>query len=410
MDFRPQLVVLLLAFASAAAAQVEPDATGPGHPLPAGNLNYSVRYSQTAEFGGGLGDWQTSAVSGDVGYTNGSQRRPFSLQYGGGYNWILTGPSYGTGFFHRLMISQGLDLHRWNISLNDNVSYSPESPTIGFSGIPGVGEPVTGPAPTQPSDQSILSLTTHVVDNDSSANISRPLNHALSLNLGGSYDLFRFPNGDGLDTTSAAGNGGVTWRLDSRNSLTSDYRYSQYSYPGLDFSFTSDTLFVGFNRNWSRKLTTSISAGPQWTMSSMSSIVPDSLGYAANASLNYQFTYSTASASYSHGISGGAGYLTGGEEDTASGNYSRQFGKQFTLGFTGSYFRTAGLVDNGTTAGKVGAVEATRRLGRYLVVFANYSAMDQSTTSSLPGSVLGQFINVAGFGFGYSPRQERLAH
>ena len=408
MQIRLQLAFLVACSSAAATgAQVVPDATGPGNPLPAGNLSYSVRYMQTAEFGGYLGDWQTSALSGAVDYSNGKQRFPFSMEYGGGYNWTIAGPSYYTGFFHHLTLSQGFNWRKWNLTLGDNVSYSPQVPTFGITGIPGIGEPNPGPTPAPPTNESILSLNTHVVDNTANGDISRSLSHALTIAFGGSSDLFRFPGGDGINSTTTTGHSGIKWRMNGRNSLTSSYLHSQFSYPDQNISFQTDTGYVGFERAWSRKLTSSASAGPQWTTGSVSSLVPSSLGIAINATLTYTFAYSSAGIEYSRGVNNGAGYLIGGDTDMVSAIYSRRFGQQTTLGFDASYLRTSGLQGTGTTNARYGGVEATRRLSRYLVVFANYSAIDQSSSSALPGNALGQLYQVVGFGFGYSPRQER---
>jgi hypothetical protein len=63
---------------------------------------------------------------------------------------------------------------------------------------------------------------------------------------------------------------------------------------------------------------------------------------------------------------------------------------------------------NGVINAKYGGAQATRKLGRYLTVFASYSAIDQSSSSSLPINVLNQLEQVIGFGIGYSPRETRL--
>ena len=406
-----QLVILFLAVCTTTAAQVEPAATGPSVPIPAGKLNYSINYAQTAEFGGGLGDWQMSTLSGLLDYSNVSDRLPFSLDFGGGYNWTIVGPSYGTGFFEHLVVSQGMVWRKWTASVDDNVSYTPEAPTFGFTGIPGIGEPITGPNSSPPtSNQSILTLNTHVVDNTVNGNISHNLNHALIFNLGGSYDLFRFPDGNGLATNTAVANGGLRWRLDARNSLLGNYQFSQFTYPDLNFSFQTQSGLFGFERIWSRKITSNVSMGPEWTSSSNSMAVPSSVGMAANATVTYQFGHSSASLNYVRGVNGGAGYLLGAQTDTATAEYSRDFGRDLTIGVTGSYMRTAGLAGNGITTGKYGGAQATRRLGRYLTVFSSYSAIAQSSSAALPGNTLGQLIQVVGFGFGYSPRPTRLTH
>jgi hypothetical protein len=100
--------------------------------------------------------------------------------------------------------------------------------------------------------------------------------------------------------------------------------------------------------------------------------------------------------------------LPGGESDTVSANFSREFGKKLNVGIEGSYRRTAGLINNGVTNSKYGGVQASRRIGRYLSAYANYTAMDQSSSSALPANALSQLIHVVGFGIEYSPRETRL--
>jgi hypothetical protein len=136
--------------------------------------------------------------------------------------------------------------------------------------------------------------------------------------------------------------------------------------------------------------------------------VPSTHGVAVNSVLTYQKGFNTFSSSYSRGVNGGSGYLVGSQTDSATANYSRRYGQAVSLGFNVSYMRTAGLVNNGITTAKYGGAEATRRLGRYLSVFANYTLIDQSSSSTLPGNTLGQTVQILGFGIGYSPRQKEL--
>ena len=159
-----------------------------------------------------------------------------------------------------------------------------------------------------------------------------------------------------------------------------------------------------------RNLTSTVSAGPQWTTGSDAAVVPSSLGFALNAALNYQFAYSSAGINYTRGVNNGAGYLIGGETDMLSADYSRQLGTQTTVGITGGYMRTSGLVGYGTTNAEYGGVQVTRRLNGHLEVFGNYSAFNQSTSSSLPGNALTQIYQVAGAGIEYSPRPEKRDH
>jgi hypothetical protein len=104
-------------------------------------------------------------ASGDASYANISKRLPFVMQYGGGYNWTLSGPSTVGNVFQHLSLSQGMAWRKWNFTASDNVSYTFATPTTGFSGVPGTGEPIGGTGSTTPSDQSIFTLNTRTLDN-----------------------------------------------------------------------------------------------------------------------------------------------------------------------------------------------------------------------------------------------------
>jgi hypothetical protein len=397
-------LAFLFTVCAAADAQVAPAATAGG-----ANLSYVVRYSQTAEFGSSLGDWQTSNASAEVDYANGKGRLPFSLNYGGGYTWTLAGPTYMTGLFQRLLLSQGIDWRRWKITVSDDVSYTPQAPTTGFSGIPGIGEPIGGAGPNPPSDQSILTLKTHVVNNDANGNVEHDLNYATTLSAGASSVLLRYPDGNGLNINQLMANTELTRRLNARNSLTGTYMFSQFSYPDYGFSFQANSLLFGFKRSWNPKITSDISAGPEWKGSSNSAVVPSSTTVAANAAVRYKYRFVTASLTYIRAANNGGGYLFGAESDSVGANYTREFGRKLTIGLTGDYMRTSGLINNGVTNSKYGGAQATRLLGRHFTVFASYTAIDQSSSSQLPTNAITSLMQVIGFGISYSPRKTHIS-
>jgi hypothetical protein len=408
---------LLMAGASA-IAQVAPEATGPVGLV--NHLEYALRYGQAAEFGGNLGTWQTSNVSGTASYDNGSVRAPFAMQYGGGYTWTLSGPTYGSGLFQRLYLMQGLEGKKWGVTASDNVSYTPQSPVTGFTGIPGTGEPIGIPNPTTGNSQTILTLNTHVVDNSAVGAIEHKLSASTTLNGTGGYEMLRYPNNDGLNTDTYTANGLVTQRLNGRDSLTGNYQYSLFSYPGYTVTFETQAGLFGFSRLLSRKLTVAAAAGPQWIMSTDTQAVPSSLTFAANAAINYISKPTSMSLAYMHGTNGGAGYLLGAKWDSVDGNLSRAFGPTLLVGVTGGYGRTSGL-NNGTasttttttttgpsssgaTNNYYGGAQVTWRISRTLIAFANYTGLAQSSSVQLPTNVITQFLQTVGFGIGYSPQ------
>jgi len=398
-------LAFLFTVCAAANAQVVPAGTAG-----AATLNYSLRYSQTADFyGNGLGNQQRAVASGDLNYMNGSERLPFAVDYGGGYIWTIAGPSYDTGLFQRLLLSQGIVWRKWKATVSDDVNYTPQAPTTCFSGIPGIGEPIGGCGTTPPSDQSILTLNTHTVNNIASGNVGHPLNYATTLSAGGSSELRRYPDGNGLGINQLMANAELTRRLNARNTLTGTYMFSQYSYPDYGFSFQANSLLFGYRRSWNPKITSDISAGPEWKDSSNSAVVPSSTTVAANAAVRYQYRFVTASLTYSRAANNGGGYLFGAESDSVRANYTREFGRKLTIGLTGDYMRTSGLIHNGVTNAKFGSAQATRLFGRHFTAFAIYTAIDQSSSSQLPTNAITSLMQVIGFGVSYSPRKTHIS-
>jgi hypothetical protein len=273
----------------------------------------------------------------------------------------------------------------------------------------------------------------------------------MSLNLGATIGQMYFIDGNGENTNTLSANVGISRRLNVRNSASAQYSFSRFNY-GANTNGASSTAQISssqvnsvqgsFSRQWNRHITTSASAGPQWVSSSNSTIVPSSTRFSANASVIDTFRFGTATLMYSHGTTGGSGYMLGAETEVVMASFARSFsfGKNLTVGVTGSYSRTSSLIaaefefactnDNVTyyiclvplnykpvTDAGYGGAQATRKLGRNFNVFASYSAIDQSTNMqiSVPNTplssnatILNGLNQVISFGIGYSPREKHL--
>ncbi len=399
------ILAFLLTAAASASAQVAPAATaGPAY------FRFSARYAETAGFYNGDSgrDQQKAIASGNVSYANGAERLPFTLTYGGGYSWTIAGPDYGSRFFQHMTLTQGFIGARWNAIFTDNVSYLPQSSTVGYSGVPGTGEPVGGAGSSEPSSESVLTIDTPVVTNVASGEFSITVNRATRISFGGSTEIMRFPDGGGTDNNKQSANAQFSRRLSARNSLIGQYGFGQYSYLGSPDTFTTDTAMIGLSRIWNRQITTHASVGPQWTQSSNTSVVPDSTGVAASVSIADRLRYGVASLGYTHGKGSGGGFLLGAEVDAVTAGFEREFRPNYTVGCEAAYRRTAGLINNGVTNGKYGGAQVSRHLGRSFSVFASYTAIDQSSSLALQSNVLNELNQVIGFGIGYTPRKTRL--
>jgi hypothetical protein len=401
-------MVVLIMVSAASRAQDVPVATGPTELPVSGTLHYSLNYTQTAQFYNRAGgDVQRSGVTGEVTYANASAIRPFALTYSGGDMWAISGANGETGIYQHLLASQGYVRRSWAINLSDNVSYTPQAPTTGFSGIPGVGNlPASPGEPAQP----ILTLNTVSIYNMVSSNFRHSLDHATSLGISGSYGILRFPDGNGLETNSLQVGPQITRRLNARNSLTGQYAFSRFSYTESTITIETQSALLGYKRTWSRRLITSASAGPEWVHSSASNTIPASTDLTVFASASYNARSMTATLSYSQAASGGAGVATqiGVRNKDATVGLTRQQGKNLNISVTGGYMRTEGLLQAGVTNGKIGEVSASRRWGRYIVSSANYTATQQSSSSALPANAISGLSQVVGFSIGYSPLGKRF--
>jgi hypothetical protein len=402
-------LIILSCLGSPAFAQVSPAANGGTTRLvssPRGS-QYAFRYSHNATFGQQYQDQQLSIVSGSFAYATRNQEKPFSMDYAGGYGWTLSGSDYQSGQFHRMYLSQGLNLRRWRFNVADSVSYLPASPTTGFSGVPGTGENIGTPNPITSVSQSILTVRTHTLNNTAIGEMEHVLNYATTISIGGTSDYLYFPDDDGINSRSSSAYAYLDRRFSARTSLLGRYSYTLYEFLDNGISSNANTGLVGIRRRVTRNLSFDALGGPQWISSTVPTAIPSMTTYAVNASANYAVRSTSISGSYFHGTNSGGGYLIGGINDTAQGNFLRQFGQNFALGITGGYYRTAAFNNGGVTNSTYGGAQGTWRLGRNMIVFANYTGTGQSSTSPLPNNALVDTVQRLSFGFGISSREQR---
>ncbi len=114
---------------------------GPNLPNLDGILHYALSASEMVQYGyyGGGVVTHSTVLSGDVAYTAKSTIRPFSMLFSAGV--ILGNQSgQGTSYYTSATASQGYVTRHWDFNISDTVSYLPQSPTVGLSGIAGVGD------------------------------------------------------------------------------------------------------------------------------------------------------------------------------------------------------------------------------------------------------------------------------
>ena len=397
--------------------------TAPGFSFPtlSGTLQYSLTASEAISNGfyNNSGVASSTNFSGNVALITASQRHPFSMVYSGGT--LIGNSGQPSVYYQSLAFSQVATAGRWNFLFSDAVNYLPESPTVGLSGIPGVGD--LGLNPVQVGDTTGLGILTTYgprISNTAAATASRPITGSLTFQAGGTYSLLRYLGDtssslalDGLDTTTVSGFAGLSYRIDARSSANVNYNFSRTSFSGSPFTFISQGVSVGYMRRLTRQLTFNGSAGPQRVSSGSPALSGPSLNLAASAGLTYAGKVLTQYLFYSRGVTNGSGVIPGATADSITYGVHRSFGRAWGLAGSVGYARTKSLPTLTTTLfssdGVTASGQVSRAIGRHFSAFGSYTLEDQTIQNNTTAlNAFSGLYQVFGFGITFSPNPIHL--
>jgi len=423
---RSGLSLLLLPVAATPMAMAQAPATPPpisntmptanfGFNLPShlGTLTYSLTASELLQLGSGNGRVSSStAGSGNLAYLSKSENDPFSLVYSGGFVHTNAPGSSNNETFQDLSFSQVYRTRSWVYVISDALSYLPQSPTTGLSGIAGVGD--VGVTPVQTGigpGQTILTNYGRRVSNGLQGSATWQITGATGLEGSASWQTIRFvgASNPGLDTSDLDFTFGPTHRINALSSIAAHASYSRQTYPGFAGAvIETEGLNFDYNRTWSRKISTNISVGPEKTHGEGFGVFPPRTDLGVAASLTYAGRNTGTYLSYSRGVSGGSGVIPGAFTDTVSIGANRPMGRDWQAGINGSYSRSVALFEVNGLQTRIrsifGAVQLSRRLTEDLSCYGGYTAIDQSiTTPTLTENAFSGIRHIVSFGITFSP-------
>ena len=130
----------------------------------------------------------------------------------------------------------------------------------------------------------------------------------------------------------------------------------------------------------------------------------------AQAQLNYDTRFGSATVDYHRGTTGGSGYMAGGQINQFSASVARQFDRKLTLEMVGGYRSTDSVASRSHISGEFGGFQSSWQLARHLSAYGNYTVTSQSSNSyGLRTNVLNQVLQVLSFGLSYT-HQTNPAH
>ena len=438
----PMSIILVVSGCALSFGQAMPTATEVVTPTPGvsgpklswvdGTIHYALSASEVVQYGyfGSGNTTSSTAISGNVAWVSMSQVHPSTLLFAGG---VLFGQNgQGVSTYQNIAVSQGLIKGKWILNVSDSFNFLPQSPTTGLSGVPGVGDvgtvPIPGPS-TGPAG-GVLTYSGNRIANVISGDIERRITGRTSVSGAGSWSLLHFlDKHSGLDTSAVTGEVALNYRINVRNSASLSAVYSTYDtsgifavlppgFPNNNVTYVTKGINVSYSRQWTRSLSTDVSAGPQWIQSSAAQLIPDKLNYFVNAGLGYGRQLTNYSLRYSHGANGGSGVQPGAISDNFSASVGRTFSRQWAGSATFSYSHTTGLLAlfpnagpaiNGATDTEYGTLQVTRGFTRTISGYASYTAQNQSVNQVISTqNAFSGMSHTFGIGVTWAPQSKRL--
>jgi len=268
-----------------------------------------------------------------------------AVNYSAG-GFISSDSTQGNGYSQQLSISQTFQWNRWLIQLNDQFSYLPQT-SLGFGsgtglGAPGVGGTVGPVIPGLGSNyvpsQSIYSALGPRYSNAGVVQLTYTTSPRGSITMSGSYGLLDFVDAGNVNNQTTTGTIGYNYTLSAKDSIGAFYRFSSYHYSGQPQANGDHSVNFAYSRKLTGSLALQLYVGPDFTTSRITT-TGNSLMYGVNvgSSLSYAKQNGSLTASYSHGISGGSGVLTGAAGDqlnfSANHKLTRIWSGQLNAGF-----------------------------------------------------------------------------
>jgi len=290
----------------------------------------SNSYSQTANSGWLINNY----IIGNLSLLKAWPGAQLAVNYSAG-GFFSSDSTQGSGSYQQLVVSQAFQWHRWQVQLIDEFSYLPQT-SLGFGGGTGLGAPGTGGSlgPTIPGigtgylpNQSIYSAVGPRYSNASIAQMTYLASRRGSITLSGSYGFLSFVQAGNVDNQSSTATIGYNYLLTKQDTVGAFYRFSSYHFSGQPDAFGDHSFNLAYGRKLTGHLALQVYAGPSFTTSRIS-VNGQTVTHGVNvgASLAVGIHHGNLNASFSHGITGGSGVLTGSTTDMLT------FGAGHTLG------------------------------------------------------------------------------
>jgi hypothetical protein len=308
--------------------------------------------------GGTGGDWTTyTSIFGQIEVHRISGVSNLDLIYQGGA-YFSTGAGNGSNSVsQQLGLAEVLKLHRWRVSLIDELGYFPQA-SFGYTGlgigiVPNQGTNQglqTGFVPSQ----SILTAPGQRLSNTGVVEGDLLLTPRSTLSMIGGVGTLHYFDNDLNDAINATASIGYNYNWTRQDTIAVYYTFGAFRYSSINQSVNSNSVQLSYGRRLTGKLSFQAAGGPEWVQSTLpitsssgavttATTQSTSLLWTASVALNYQVRRGSFVATYYHGVNGGSGVLAGSVSDNVAGTWTRQLTRLTNLAILGGYSRNTGI-------------------------------------------------------------------
>jgi hypothetical protein len=348
------------------------------------------------------GSNSTTYLLGHLDLYHTSYRSTLQLDYTGGAT-VSTGTGGNNSPVQDFEIAQNLRWQRWSILLADEANYLSQSP-FGYGGVGGLGNlggisnlgvsgSLGGVTPflntSVVPNQTISTAWVPRLSNAAVSQLEYQLTQRSSWTVTGSYGLLRFSDPGYLNSSDVGIQVGYNYQLNPVSSVAILYRFDDFSFLGMPEGFNDDVAQLAYSRRLTDRLNLQAAVGPDMVI-----VRGEPLGsgrqyfWAANASLNYQFSRMTASVSYDHLPTSGSGVLAGAYTDQFLGAFQRTVFRNWNLTASLGYARNRSIEPSGQSTSSQAfhswytAVQVSHPLTSAITFFAAYEANFQGAATA----------------------------
>jgi hypothetical protein len=232
--------------------------------------------------------------------------------------------------FHNLALTETFQSARWQFSIANQFSYSPQSSygNSAFGGIPSQLIPILE---ALLPNQSFLQQGGQQYMDGVMVNASRSISRKFSVHGGFVYSLLQYIDSGLIGLQGYQGSGGLSRQI-GRDSIAVDYSGSLTNFTGSS-SMVSNKLAISYTHPFKNRAVLVLGVGPEAVLlrnpgqADVNKTIVD-----GNASFSWKTRGLDANLSYSHGAGSGGGLLQGSEIDTATVSVSRRVARIWTVG------------------------------------------------------------------------------